>query len=62
MVLFLELRALNNGQVALLKCLNGLVEYLRDICTSKLSVVSVTVNLICTHIMSLFYYPLLEFH
>ncbi len=51
MVLFLELRALNNGQVALFQGLYGLVEYLGDVCTSKLSVVTVAVNLISIHIM-----------
>ena len=51
MVLFLELRALNNGQVALFQGLYGLVEYLGDVSSSKLSVVTVAVNLLSIHIM-----------
>ena len=49
MVLFLELLTLNDGEIALFKRLNGLVENLRDVSTTKLSVLTVAVNLISIH-------------
>ena len=45
-ILLLELLALNNRQISLLQVLHALVEYLRYISTSELSIESFLVNLI----------------
>ena len=51
MILLFEILRLDDGEVGFLQVVNTLVENLWHICTAKLSVETVFVNLILAHII-----------
>ena len=51
-ILRLEFRTLDNRQISFLQVMHALVEYLRYVSTSELSVKTVFVNLIIAHIFN----------